>query len=201
MCTTTGPLPQAPIASLYFQREGILVQARRPRTKPDRTPGQAKARVEAWSKRPASFFAEKVDMIIDNKKFDIPTTERARKCLQLPFTYPARGELARDDKARPQKESSEYRSRRQRVCRHQRRSDRVVGVPSGSMERQSCSEPVQARFVFPDHGRWLKNVPALFSQAHSKTDDFRLPAVHWPADGLPAPIHRAGEGWFPDSGR
>ena len=51
--------------SRAFQREGIAVQARRPRTKPDRTPLQAKARVEyceAWSKKPASYCLETVDM-------------------------------------------------------------------------------------------------------------------------------------------
>ena len=67
-----------------FQREGLPVQARVPRAKPGRTPLQAAARVsycEKWSRKPPGFYAEDVDLIIDNKQFDIPTTERARKFL------------------------------------------------------------------------------------------------------------------------
>ena len=67
-----------------FKREGLPVQARSPRTKPGRTQEQATARVvycKLWCKKPASYFLNKVDLIIDNKQFDIPTTERARKYL------------------------------------------------------------------------------------------------------------------------
>ena len=67
-----------------FQREGLPVKARSPRRKPGRTPSQAAARVlycEKWSRKPPSFFLNNVDLIIDNKQFDIPTTERARKYL------------------------------------------------------------------------------------------------------------------------
>ena len=67
-----------------FKREGIPVEARRPRLKPDRTAKQARDRVDYckdWGSRPPSFFLNKVDMIIDNKQFDVPTTERARKYL------------------------------------------------------------------------------------------------------------------------
>ena len=87
--------------NITFQREGTAVQPRRTRTKPDRTSLQAKARVEyceAWNKKPASFFVAKVDMIIDNKKFDIPTTERARNYLQKQNTKlgrPPGGQAAR----------------------------------------------------------------------------------------------------------
>ena len=31
-----------------------------------------------WGRKPSSFFVRDLDMIIDNKKFDVPTTERAR---------------------------------------------------------------------------------------------------------------------------
>ena len=67
-----------------FHREGIQVEARRPRLKPKRTPSQVKARIDyctRWCRKPASFFLDKVDLIIDNKHFDVPTTERARQFL------------------------------------------------------------------------------------------------------------------------
>ena len=61
-----------------FKREGIPVAARRPREKPDRTPEQANARVKyckVWHRKPPSFWLKKVDLVIDNKRFEIPTTE------------------------------------------------------------------------------------------------------------------------------
>ena len=64
-----------------FHREGLDVQRRRPREKPDRTKAHAAERVEmcqALKHKPATYFTNCVDMIIDNKKFDVPTTERAR---------------------------------------------------------------------------------------------------------------------------
>ena len=64
-----------------FRREGLDVQRRRPREKPDRTKAHAAERVEmcqALKRRAATYFTTGVDMIIDNKKFDVPTTERAR---------------------------------------------------------------------------------------------------------------------------
>jgi len=67
-----------------FKREGIPVEARRPRLKPDRTAQQARDRVDYckdWGRRRPTFFLNHVDMIIDNKQFDVPTTERARKYL------------------------------------------------------------------------------------------------------------------------
>ena len=67
-----------------FNREGIKVEALRPRSKPKRTPRQVKARVEyctKWCRKPPSFFLDKVDLIIDNKHFEVPTTERARQFL------------------------------------------------------------------------------------------------------------------------
>ena len=67
-----------------FRREGMSVEARRPRLKPSRTVQQARDRVvycAEWGTRPPAFFAERIDLIIDNKQFDIPTTQRARKYL------------------------------------------------------------------------------------------------------------------------
>ena len=65
-----------------FRRENIPVQARSPRLKPGRTSQQAAARVaycKKWARKPAPFFVDDVDLIIDNKQFDIPTTQRARQ--------------------------------------------------------------------------------------------------------------------------
>ena len=67
-----------------FRREGLPVEARPPRLKPSRTAQQAKQRVDyckEWCEKPASYFVSTVDMIIDNKQFDVPTTERARSYL------------------------------------------------------------------------------------------------------------------------
>ena len=67
-----------------FARQGLKVKARKPREKPQRTPAHQEERVQhcsTWGKKPASFYTDKVDMIIDNKVFDLPTSERARQYL------------------------------------------------------------------------------------------------------------------------
>ena len=67
-----------------FKREGLPVQARRPRLKPFRTQAQADNRVdyaEEWVSASPDYWEKDVDMIIDNKHMDIPTTERARQYL------------------------------------------------------------------------------------------------------------------------
>ena len=67
-----------------FHREGLPVQACSPRLKPGHSPAQAAARVsycEKWSRKTPAFFQRRVDLIIDNKQFDVPTTERTRKYL------------------------------------------------------------------------------------------------------------------------
>ena len=80
-------VPQAhrTTAARAFARQGLDdVLARPPREKPDRTPEAEKARV-AWCNENkhlrGSYFADRVDMIIDNKKFEIPTSERSRRYL------------------------------------------------------------------------------------------------------------------------
>ena len=82
--TARVPKAHRTTAARSFARQGLDVQARRPREKPDRTPEAEKARV-AWCQNNkalrGSYFADKVDMIIDNKKFEIPTSERSRKYL------------------------------------------------------------------------------------------------------------------------
>ena len=68
-----------------FAREGINVAARRPREKPRRTPEHIKERfafAKAMAAHPPSYYEKRLDMIIDNKKFDIPTTERARQYMK-----------------------------------------------------------------------------------------------------------------------
>ena len=90
-----------------FHREGLPVQARSPRLKPGRTRVQAEARVaycKKWSRKPSSFFVDDVDLIIDNKQFDIPTTERARKHLaaqRVRFHLRTPGEGAQPEMTKP----------------------------------------------------------------------------------------------------
>ena len=68
-----------------FLREKIPVAARRPREKPQRTPEHCAERVvigKKLAKKPKTFYSKKLDLIIDNKKFDTPTHERARQYLK-----------------------------------------------------------------------------------------------------------------------
>ena len=68
-------------ASRAFAREGIGVKLRRPREKPQRTPEVEAERKEMCGrmrKWPLAKFIDGIDMIIDNKRFDVPTTPEAR---------------------------------------------------------------------------------------------------------------------------
>lgn len=73
-----------------FVRAGIPVAARRPREKPLR-PTKAKKARALWCKTHSHFkstyFADDVDLIIDNKKFEIPTSERAQATREVPFAH------------------------------------------------------------------------------------------------------------------
>lgn len=69
-------------AKRAFDREGLDVEWRRPREKPVRTPENELARVQvcsSWAAKPVTFYTDKVDLIIDNKKFDVPTHDRGRQ--------------------------------------------------------------------------------------------------------------------------
>jgi len=58
-----------------FHAIGIDVAARKPREKPLRQPEHEALRTEIctkWARRPASYFADSVDLIMDNKRFDLP---------------------------------------------------------------------------------------------------------------------------------
>ena len=64
-------------AARSLRSAGIDVAARKPREKPMRTKEHEEERVRLcteWLKRPASFFTTSVHMIMDNKKWDIPTS-------------------------------------------------------------------------------------------------------------------------------
>jgi hypothetical protein len=64
-----------------FQREGLDVRSRPCRSKPMRGKEQEKERMEKcrqWRFLQSDCFTDKVDMIIDNKKFEVPTTARAQ---------------------------------------------------------------------------------------------------------------------------
>ena len=68
-------------AKRSLARAGITVASRRPREKPQRVEEHIAERREAcrrWRFLPNNFFSEKVELIIDNKKFEVPTTEAAR---------------------------------------------------------------------------------------------------------------------------
>ena len=60
---------------------GKDIKWRRPREKPQRTREQMEARVEVCKKLlklPKNYFSERVDLIIDNKLWPVPTTEQAK---------------------------------------------------------------------------------------------------------------------------
>jgi len=68
-----------------FAHAGLGVRWRRAREKLQRSPEMVKERLDIcskWQKFPASHWMEKVDMIIDNKQWAIPTSEQARRHLR-----------------------------------------------------------------------------------------------------------------------
>lgn len=67
-----------------FQREGLDVKSRRPREKPPRTTEHEKERVDICGKMrfwPLKKFTEEIDMIMDNSKFQVPTSPETREHL------------------------------------------------------------------------------------------------------------------------
>ena len=69
--------------SRAFKKKGI--QFRPMRLKPQRTKETMKARMaicQKWKQLPADYFLKKVDMIIDLKKFEVPTSARGRSHLR-----------------------------------------------------------------------------------------------------------------------
>ena len=77
-----APKAHPTTAQRAFHREGIPVKARRPREKPQRTPETSLARMDWCQERRhlrGVYFADRLDFIMDNKKFEIPTTERSRQ--------------------------------------------------------------------------------------------------------------------------
>ena len=73
------------------------MRARNPRQQPDRTLEQARQRLaicKRWGEKPKTSFKDTVDMILDNEKFDVPTTERAKRYLRKqPARFHLRGLL------------------------------------------------------------------------------------------------------------
>ena len=68
-----------------FCRGKILVAARRPRENPHRTPEHKAERYELtkmFINKGPGHYVKDLDMIIDNKEFDIPTTQRARQSMK-----------------------------------------------------------------------------------------------------------------------
>jgi hypothetical protein len=67
-----------------FAREGFDVKARRPREKPQREKHHVDERLEVttrWSRYPENYWSD-LDLIIDNKRFKVPTFKRAVKYLK-----------------------------------------------------------------------------------------------------------------------
>jgi hypothetical protein len=75
------PKVTAATASKSMRAAGYDVKWRKPREKPLRDDAAEKEREEwgkAWQKKPASYWADDLDLIQDNKHWDIPTTARGR---------------------------------------------------------------------------------------------------------------------------
>lgn len=73
-------------AARSMSREGIPVAWRAPRERPQREPHHERERMDIcrrWRFLPENYFTDRVDMIIDNKKFSIPTYARAVKHLRM----------------------------------------------------------------------------------------------------------------------
>jgi hypothetical protein len=69
-----------------LHEHGFAVACRRPREKPVRTAPVCLARKvhgEKWSKKPESYFTDDLDLTIDNKKFPIPTSLKAKAHLNM----------------------------------------------------------------------------------------------------------------------
>jgi len=99
-----------------FVRAGIPVAARRPREKPLRPTKAKKARAlwcKAHSHFKSTYFADDVDLIIDNKKFEIPTSERAQATREVPFAHTVGGVTPGDAQAEPEEESHQHGRARQ----------------------------------------------------------------------------------------
>ena len=75
------PKVTATTASKSMSDAGYDVKWRKPREKPLRDKAAEKERevvCKAWQKKPASWWADDLDLIQDNKHFEIPTTARGR---------------------------------------------------------------------------------------------------------------------------
>ena len=71
----------ATTAARSLRRAGIPVAARRPREKPMRSQEHIDERVDTcsrWRYVPDNYFNESVDLIIDNKQWEAPTTPESR---------------------------------------------------------------------------------------------------------------------------
>ena len=65
-----------------FRRCGVNVTARRPREKPQRDESHAAQRVHicrSLLRKPINYLTDQVDLMIDNKRFDVPTSCRAKR--------------------------------------------------------------------------------------------------------------------------
>lgn len=80
-----APSADSTTVARAFQREGVDVRLRPARGKPQRLPEHEQERADLCDKMrrlPTNYFSENVHLIIDNKRFDTPTTPAARLHLQ-----------------------------------------------------------------------------------------------------------------------
>ena len=85
-------------AGRSLRAAGFAVAARTPRQKPMRSPDHEAIRVELcskWMRRPATYFTDSVDLIMDNKQWNVPLTvlgKRYNNMRQVRFHIRTRGE-------------------------------------------------------------------------------------------------------------
>jgi hypothetical protein len=83
---TRGVTCSASTAKRGFDEAGLDVKWRRAREKPNKDVDVTNERLEIcsqWQNLPANHFLKKVDLIIDNKKWPIPTTKQAKRYLKM----------------------------------------------------------------------------------------------------------------------
>ena len=101
------PNVDATTASRALAAAGFDVKARRPREKPLRTTEHQEERVamcKKWMRYPKSYFTERVDLIMDNKKFEIPTSaigKRYSNCKRVRFHLRSKSEGLADGFTKP----------------------------------------------------------------------------------------------------
>lgn len=112
-------------AKRSIQQAGILVASRRNREKPHRKPEHITERYEKcgrWRFLRKAYFAEDCDIVIDNKKFEVPTTDESR-------TFKAKSKVRFQIRTRAEGLQSNYTKPNQK--RNRRNLGGLVNVCAG----------------------------------------------------------------------